>query len=57
MLIYLGAINAKSFEEAIELVEMLVPRVARPKAKAQKKAPALFSHSMMICVGSQYSLP
>jgi len=53
MLMYFGAMKAKSFDEAMELVEILVPSVARPKAKAQKKAPARFSHNMMICVGSQ----
>ena len=30
MLRYLGKMNAQSFEVAIELVEMLVPKVARP---------------------------
>jgi len=30
MLRYLGKMNAKSLEVAIELVEMLVPRVASP---------------------------
>jgi hypothetical protein len=82
---YLGKRNAKSLEVAMELVEMLVPRVARPllvsalhfrsrvtqderksskgrrrggrrktyKAVAQKKAPALLSHLLIIWVGSQ----
>jgi hypothetical protein len=36
---YLGKRNAKSLEVAIELVEMLVPRVARPLLVS-----AAFSH-------------
>lgn len=53
ILIYFGKRNAKSFDEAIELVEMLVPSVARPKANAQKNLAALFSHKETIWVGSQ----
>lgn len=53
MLSHLGAMNAKSLDEAIELVEMLVPRVARPNAKAQKNAPARLVQRAMIAVGSQ----
>jgi len=41
---HLGAKNAKSLEEAIELVEMLVPKVARENAAAQKNAPARDCH-------------
>ena len=50
---HFGAKNAKSFEEAIELVEMLVPRVASPKANAQKNLAARFSHRSTMAVGSQ----
>lgn len=57
MLIHLGARNAKSLLAAMELVEMFVPRVARPNANAQKKAPARLSQREMMDVGSQYSLP
>ena len=44
MLSHLGARKAKSLDEAIELVEILVPRVARPNAKAMKKAAARLVH-------------
>jgi hypothetical protein len=57
MLRYFGARKAKSLDEAIELVEILVPRVARPKANAQKKAAALFVQRAMIMVGSQKRVP
>lgn len=50
---YFGAMNAKSLDEAIELVEIFVPSVARPKAKAQKNAAARLAHRLMIIVGSQ----
>lgn len=50
---HLGIRNAKSLDVAIELVEMLVPRVAKPKAKATKKAPAREVQRATILVGSQ----
>ena len=50
---HFGARNAKSFELAIELVEMLVPRVASPNAKAQKNAPAREGRSATMDVESQ----
>ena len=53
MLNHLGARNAKSFELAIEVVEMLVPSVASPNAKAQKNAPAREGKSATMDVGSQ----
>lgn len=52
-----GKRNARSLLVAIELVEILVPSVASPNAKAQKNAAARFVHSPMIAVGSQYSVP
>jgi hypothetical protein len=39
MLRYLGKRNAKSLEVAIELVEMLVPRVARPLVVSDTLSP------------------
>lgn len=48
-----GKRKARSLLVAIELVEMLVPSVASPKAKAQKKAAARLVHSAMMAVGSQ----
>jgi hypothetical protein len=36
---YLGKRNAKSLEVAIELVEMLVPRVARPLVVSDTLSP------------------
>lgn len=48
-----GNINARSLLVAMEFVEMFVPSVARPKAKAQKKAAARLVHRVMIAVGSQ----
>jgi len=50
---YFGARKAKSLEEAIEFVEIFVPRVARPNAVAVKNAAARFVHRLMIMVGSQ----
>lgn len=52
-----GNRNAKSLLAAMEFVEMFVPNVARPKAKAQKKAAARLVHRPMMEVGSQYSVP
>ena len=54
---YLGNMNARSLDAAIELVEMLVPSVARPKAAAQKKAAARLVHLAMMVVGSQRRVP
>lgn len=52
-----GNRKARSLLVAMELVEILVPSVARPKAKAQKKADARLVHSAMMDVGSQYRVP
>lgn len=52
-----GRRNAKSLLVAIEFVEMFVPNVARPNAKAQKNAAARFVHRSIIEVGSQYRVP
>lgn len=52
-----GNKKARSLLAAMEFVEMLVPSVARPKAKAQKKAAARFAHRLMMEVGSQYNVP
>lgn len=42
---------------AIEFVEIFVPSVARPNAKAQKNAAARFVQRPMMEVGSQYKVP
>ena len=57
MLNHFGARNAKSFELAIELGEILVPSVGGPNAKAQKNAPAREGRKATMDVGSRYSLP
>lgn len=52
-----GNKNARSLLVAMELVEMFVPSVARPKAKAQKKAAARLVQRAIMAVGSQYKVP
>lgn len=52
-----GNKKARSLLAAVEFVEMLVPSVARPKAKAQKKDAARLVHRLMMAVGSQYRVP
>jgi hypothetical protein len=53
----LGTRNARSLLVAMELVEIFVPNVARPNARAQKNAAARFVHRLVIEVGSQYRVP
>ena len=57
MLSHRGAMNAKSLLLAMELVLMLVPSVARPKAKATKNAPARLVQRAIKAVGSQERMP
>lgn len=52
-----GIRNARSLLVAMEFVEIFVPNVARPNAKAQKNAAARFVHRPIREVGSQYRVP
>lgn len=52
-----GNKKARSLLAAMEFVEIFVPSVARPKAKAQKNAALRLVHRLMMDVGSQYSVP